>query len=72
MTASPVNVLERQVLHLLAALDVVLGRVDVAAGMQTHVHAAHDLPRALRGVMLLEHLHLELQVLLETGGRAHA
>ena len=50
--------LERQILNLLAALDVVLGRIDVAAGMQAHMHAAHDLPRAFRSVMLLEHLHL--------------
>jgi hypothetical protein len=62
---------ERQVLHLLSALDVVLGRIDVTARVQTHMHAAHDLARALGGVMLLEDLDLKLHVLLEAGGRPH-
>src|SRR5262249_18563709 len=39
--------------------------------MQTHVHTAHDLPRAFRRIMLLENLNLELQVLLEARRRAH-
>ena len=55
-----------------ARLLGLLGRIDVAAGMQTHVHAAHDLPCSFASIMLLEHLHLELQVLLETRGRSHA
>ena len=71
ITASPAKS-QRQVLHLLAAFDVVLGRIDMAARMQAHVHAAHDLARAFRGVMLLEDLQTKLQVLLETQRRSHA
>jgi hypothetical protein len=64
--------LERQVLDLLAAFDIVLGRIDVAARMQAHVDAALRSGRRLPGVMLLEHLHLKLQVFLEAGRRPHA
>src|SRR5712691_70075 len=63
--------LQGQILDLLAALDVVLGRIDMAAGMQAHVHAAHDLPGSFRSVVLLEDFHLELHVPLESRGRAH-
>lgn len=35
----------------------------MAAGMKPHVDAAHDLTGAARRVVLLEHLHGELQVL---------
>ena len=63
--------LERQLMDLRAAAHVVLRRVDVAAGVQAHMHAAHDLARAARRVVLLEDLHLELHVLLESRGRAH-
>ena len=59
-------------MDLRAAAHVVLGRVDVAAGMQAHMDAAHDLAGAARRVVLLEHLHGELHVLRESGGRAHA
>ena len=38
--------LDRQFVNLLAALDEVLGRIDVAAGVQPHVRAAHDLAGA--------------------------
>jgi hypothetical protein len=43
----------------------------MTAGMQPHMDAAHDLPGAARRVMLLDHLHRELHVLLEPGRRAH-
>src|SRR5262249_1469573 len=42
-----------------------------AAGMQAHVHAAHDLAGAARRVVLFDHLHLKLHVLLEPRGGAH-
>jgi hypothetical protein len=58
-------------MDLRAAAYVVFGRIHVAAGMQAHVHAAHDLARAAGRVVLLEHLHLELHVLRESRGRAH-
>ena len=63
--------LERQLMDLGAAAHVVFGRIHVAAGMETHVHAAHDLPGAAWRVVLLDHLHLELHVLREPRGRAH-
>ena len=63
--------LERQLMDLRAAAHVVLRGVDVAAGVQAHMHAAHDLAGAARRVVLLEDLHLELHVLLESRGRAH-
>ena len=59
-------------MDLRAAAHIVLGRVDVTAGMQAHMDAAHDLAGAARRIVLLEHLHGELQVLGEAGGRAHA
>lgn len=49
-----------------------LGSIDVAAGVQAHMHPAHDLAGSFRGIVLLEHLHLELHVLLEARRRAHA
>src|SRR5262249_30188179 len=55
-------------MDLRAAAYVVFGRIHVAAGMQAHVHAAHDLTRAAGRVVLLEHLHLELHVLRESRG----
>ena len=64
--------LERQLLELLAALHHVLGRVDMAPGMEPHVDAAHDLSRAARRVVLLQHLDRELHVLAEALGRVHA
>src|SRR5260370_2684593 len=62
---------ERKLMDLRAAANVVLGRIDVAAGMQTHMHAAHDLSRSARRIVLLENLHGELQIPGEAGGRAH-
>ena len=56
---------ERQILHLLAALDVMLGRIDMAAGMQAHMHAAYDLPGSARRVVFLEDFQLKLHILLE-------
>ena len=56
---------ERQLMDLRAAAHIVLGRVDMAAGMQAHMDAAHDLAGAARRVVLLEHLHGELHVLGE-------
>ena len=64
--------LERQLMDLRAAAHIVLGRVDVTAGMQAHMDAAHDLAGTARRVVLLEHLHGELHVLGEFGRRAHA
>src|SRR5438128_1203095 len=58
-------------MDLRAAAYVVLGRIDMTAGVQAHVNAAHDLPRSARRVVLFEDLHLELHVALESGGRAH-
>ena len=58
-------------MDLRATPHVVLRRIDVAAGMQPHMHPAHDLPRPARRVVLLEDLHLELHVPLESRGRAH-
>src|SRR5262249_16929059 len=62
---------ERQLMDLRAPAHVMFGRVHVTAGMKTHVHAPHDLAGATRRVMLLDHLHLELHVLLESRRRAH-
>jgi hypothetical protein len=59
-------------LDLLAAFNIVFGRVDVTPGMQTHVHAAHDLTGPFGRVMFLENLHLELQILFESGWCTHA
>ena len=64
--------LERQVRHLLAAFDVMFRRIDMAAGMQAHVHAAHDLARPFRGIVLLEDFQLELQILRKARRRPHA
>jgi hypothetical protein len=50
----------------------VLGSVDVASGVQPHMHATHDLPGAARRIVLLQDLHLELHVFLESGRRTHA
>ena len=63
--------LQRQIVHLLATRHIVFRGIDMAAGMQAHMHAAHDLTGATRGVMLLDHFHLELHVLLEAGRGAH-
>ena len=59
-------------MDLRAAPDIVLGSIDVAPGVQPHVHATHDLPGAARRVVLLDDLHFELHVFLESGGRTHA
>ncbi len=59
-------------MNLRSAPHVVLGRIDVAARVQAHVHPTHDLPRPAGRLVLLEGLHLELHVLLEAGRRAHA
>ena len=59
-------------MDLRAAAHIMLRRIDVAAGMQPHVNAAHDLAGAARRVVLLEHLHGELHILGEARGRAHA
>src|SRR5689334_20661373 len=48
-----------------------LRRVDMAAGVQPHVDAAHDLAGAARRFVFLDRLHPELHLLLETRGRAH-
>src|SRR3954465_11177830 len=58
-------------MNLRAAGYVVLRRVDMAAGMQAHMHAPHDLAGAPGCVVLLEDLHLELHVRLESRRRAH-
>ena len=63
--------LERKLVDLRAAPHVVLRRIDVAAGMQPHMHPAHDLPCPARRVVLLEDFHLELHVPLEPRRRAH-
>ena len=55
--------LERQLLKLLAAFHHVLWRIDMASGMEPHVHAAHDLAGAARRVVLLQGLDRELHVL---------
>src|SRR5262249_14358484 len=57
--------------NLRSTSHVVLRGIDVAPGVQTHVHPAHDLALPSRSVVLLEDLHLELNVLLETRRRAH-
>ncbi|HEV3162263.1 MAG TPA: hypothetical protein VGZ89_20085 [Xanthobacteraceae bacterium] len=62
---------ERQLVNLRAAAHIMFRRVDMTAGVQPHVDAAHDLAGAARRVMLLDHLHRELHVLLEPGRRAH-
>ena len=54
-----------------AAAHIVFRRIDVAAGMQPHMDAADDLAGAPGRVMLLDHLHGELHVLLEPRRRAH-
>ena len=71
MMASPMNRSSGSLMDLHAAAYVVLGRVDVTAGVQAHVHAAHDLASTARGVVLFEHFHLELHVLLEACGGSH-
>src|SRR5258707_9185949 len=58
-------------MDLRAAAYVVFGGIHVAAGMEPHVHPAHDLAGATRRVVLLDHLHLELHVLREPRRRAH-
>ena len=58
-------------MDLLAALDEMLGRIDVAAGVQPHVDAAHDLAGAAGGVEVLDDLDLELHVALEARRRPH-
>jgi hypothetical protein len=57
--------------NLRAAAHIVLRSIDMAAGVQPHVDAAHDLAGAAGRIVLLDHLHRELHVLLETRGRAH-
>ena len=42
--------LERQIMDLLAAFDEVLRRIDMAAGVEPHVDAAHDLAGAAGGI----------------------
>ena len=58
-------------MDLRAAAHIVLGRVDVAAGVQAHMNPAHDLAGAARRVVLLDDLHFELHVFLESRRRAH-
>src|SRR6516164_7378218 len=43
---------ERKLMNLRSTPHVVLGRVDVAARVQTHVYPAHDLARPARRVVL--------------------
>ena len=42
----PDEQVERQLMDLRAASDIVLGSIDVAPGVQPHVHATNDLPGA--------------------------
>ena len=60
-----------QVVHLLAAPEEVLRRVDMAAGVQAHVHAAHHLPQALVGIVRFHQFDLELHVELEAIQHLH-
>src|SRR6516165_8144422 len=62
---------KRKLVDLRTAGHIMLGRIDMTAGMQTHVHAAHDLSGSAWRIMLLEDLHRELQILCEASGRAH-
>src|SRR5258705_654225 len=59
-------------MDLRTASDIMLGCIDVAPGVQPHMHATHDLPGAARRVVLLYDLHFELHVFLESGRRTHA
>ncbi len=58
-------------MDLSAAAHIVLRRINVAAGVQPHVDAAHNLAGAARGVVLFDDFHLELHVLLESGWCPH-
>jgi hypothetical protein len=58
-------------MDLRPAAHIVFRRIDVAAGMEAHMDAPHDLARTAGRVVLLENLHRELHVLLEARRRAH-
>ena len=53
---------ELQIVDVLAAFHHVRGRVDMGAGMQSHMSAAHDLAEAAIGI-ILDDLGVELHVL---------
>lgn len=52
-------------MHVRGAFDHVRRRIDMAAGMQSHVHAAYPLPQTAIAV-ILDDLGLELHVLPES------
>ena len=52
-------------MHLLAALEEVLWRIDMTARVQPHVYAAHYLAQAFVGVVGFHQVELELHIKLE-------
>ena len=65
------EVVELEIVNVLPALHHVRGRIDMRAGVQPHVSAAHQLTQpAVR--IILDNLGLELHVLGETFIGPHA